>query len=191
MELGLYQSYGDSASGNSLFLFILNCTYSAIIKVDFERRFEGSEPGVNLFVSLDGTDCSINEQSPFSPLWYSHKLNVTWFEVRYRTQYRYWRCSMGVWWISMRLVFRFEACKKISCSCNRKCREILQTMDIKTRNISFIHKLIQTLRICKPRSEQDAKQWMWMDDWNNGMSWCTHFGTILLSMCIGFMLLSR
>jgi hypothetical protein len=75
VELGLYQSYGDSASGNSLFLLILNYTYSANVKVDFGRRFEGSEPGVNLFVSIHGTDCSINEQSPFSPRWYSHKLN--------------------------------------------------------------------------------------------------------------------
>jgi len=43
-------------------------------KVDFERRFEGSEPGVNLFVSIVHGR-SINEQSPFSPRWYTHKLN--------------------------------------------------------------------------------------------------------------------
>jgi hypothetical protein len=28
-----------------------------------------------MFVSLDGTDCAITEPSPFSPKWYSHKLN--------------------------------------------------------------------------------------------------------------------
>ena len=28
-----------------------------------------------MFVSLDGTDCAISEPTPFSPKWYSHKLN--------------------------------------------------------------------------------------------------------------------
>lgn len=29
--------------------------------------------GQNIFVSLDGTDCPINEPSPFNAKWYSHK----------------------------------------------------------------------------------------------------------------------
>lgn len=35
----------------------------------------GSNPAATCFMSLDGTDCPIEEPHPFSPRWFSHKFN--------------------------------------------------------------------------------------------------------------------
>lgn len=43
--------------------------------INFESRFEGAFPNAWCFVSLDATDCPIQEPSPFSSKWFSHKLN--------------------------------------------------------------------------------------------------------------------
>jgi len=46
--------------------------------IDLENRFDGDPPddlAFRCFVSLDGTDFSIYEPTPFDAKWYSHKLN--------------------------------------------------------------------------------------------------------------------
>lgn len=46
-----------------------------LYQIRMDRRFEGAPENAVCFVSLDGSDFSINEQTPFNPKWYSHKLN--------------------------------------------------------------------------------------------------------------------
>ena len=72
MELGICKSLVYNDSGK--YQLILKQIYQEYTD-RFEKRFKGSEPRVKLYVSLDGTDCSIEEQTPFSREWYSHKLN--------------------------------------------------------------------------------------------------------------------
>lgn len=44
-------------------------------QIQFRNRFRLSVPGQTCFVSLDATDCSIQEPKPFDQKWFSHKLN--------------------------------------------------------------------------------------------------------------------
>ncbi|KAF0702403.1 hypothetical protein AaE_015956 [Aphanomyces astaci] len=46
-----------------------------LTEVVFNNRFDEAPMGTNLFVSLDGTDCPVQEPFPFDPSWWSHKLN--------------------------------------------------------------------------------------------------------------------
>ena len=50
---------------------------SDVIKL--RNRFGGYRPGdtvrTNVFTSVDGVDCPINEPWPFDPAWFSHKIN--------------------------------------------------------------------------------------------------------------------
>jgi len=46
-----------------------------VLKIRFTDRFLGAYAGAYAYVSLDGTDCVIYEQTPFSGKWYSHKTN--------------------------------------------------------------------------------------------------------------------
>lgn len=43
-------------------------------QIEWENRYEGDN-GSRCLVSVDGTDFAIFEPVPFSPKWYSHKLN--------------------------------------------------------------------------------------------------------------------
>jgi hypothetical protein len=43
--------------------------------ISFQSRMVNAAVGQTCFVSLDATDCPIQEPTPFSPAWYSHKLN--------------------------------------------------------------------------------------------------------------------
>ncbi|KAI8802024.1 hypothetical protein BJ742DRAFT_912951, partial [Cladochytrium replicatum] len=47
-----------------------------------ENRFNKAIDGSNVFVSLDGTDCKIQERAPFDRKWYSHNFNSP--GLRYR-----------------------------------------------------------------------------------------------------------
>lgn len=46
------------------------------IKVNWNKRKDNSAPGQSCFVSLDGVDFPINEPTPFSSKWYSHKFKA-------------------------------------------------------------------------------------------------------------------
>jgi DDE superfamily endonuclease len=41
----------------------------------FDRRFDGFDGSTNCLISVDGTDCPVNEPWPFDRKWYSHKFN--------------------------------------------------------------------------------------------------------------------
>ena len=43
------------------------------LKIDFNKRFEGSDRNTFMFTSLDGTDYRIQEPTEFDRKWYSHK----------------------------------------------------------------------------------------------------------------------
>ncbi|ETV67416.1 hypothetical protein H257_16391 [Aphanomyces astaci] len=49
--------------------------FEDLTEVVFNNRFDEAPMGTNLFVSLDGTDCPVQEPFPFDPSWWSHKLN--------------------------------------------------------------------------------------------------------------------
>ncbi|KAG9414550.1 hypothetical protein AC1031_007957 [Aphanomyces cochlioides] len=48
---------------------------SCLESIDWDSRFDGSNNGATMFVSLDGTDFRINEPSEFDPTCYSHKFH--------------------------------------------------------------------------------------------------------------------
>jgi hypothetical protein len=47
--------------------------------INLDNRFAGTDfnnpPKMNCYISVDGTDCPINEPWPFRPIWYSQKFN--------------------------------------------------------------------------------------------------------------------
>ena len=43
--------------------------------IDFDKRKVGRRVGNRCLISIDGTDCQIQEPTPFSPKWFSHKFN--------------------------------------------------------------------------------------------------------------------
>lgn len=43
------------------------------MQINWEDRFEGAAHGQTCFVTIDGVDFKINEPTPFSSGWYSHK----------------------------------------------------------------------------------------------------------------------
>lgn len=45
----------------------------------WENRKVNGKPGQTCYTSLDGVDCPINEPSPFSPKWFSHKFKSAGF----------------------------------------------------------------------------------------------------------------
>ena len=60
----------------SLFLLPIHLSHVAVLQVKFENRFKEASRLINkIFFSLDGTDFPINEPSPFSKIWFSHKFN--------------------------------------------------------------------------------------------------------------------
>lgn len=48
-----------------------------ILKVKWEDRKKNARHGQIAFTSLDGVDFEINEPTPFSPKWYSHKFKAS------------------------------------------------------------------------------------------------------------------
>lgn len=52
-----------------------------LVQIQWSQRFACAPRDSKYLVSLDGTDCPIQEQSPFNKKWYSHKLN--WAGIRY------------------------------------------------------------------------------------------------------------
>ncbi len=48
-------------------------TYTHIYQICWERRFDEAVDGQTCFCSLDGVDFPIEEPTPFSPKWFSHK----------------------------------------------------------------------------------------------------------------------
>lgn len=64
-------SWSAAASRHSSLIAILN---PIGIQIRWENRYMNDNGSVCL-VTVDGTDCPINEPSPFSPRWYSHKMN--------------------------------------------------------------------------------------------------------------------
>ena len=56
---------------NHKIFFFLTLHYCS--QIVWENRFEMATIDQTSFVSLDGLDCKIDEQKPFSRLWYSHK----------------------------------------------------------------------------------------------------------------------
>ncbi len=48
-------------------------TFSTLIKIIWENRKNGAAQGQTAFCSLDGADFKIDEPTPFSPKWFSHK----------------------------------------------------------------------------------------------------------------------
>ena len=55
-----------------MFFLIIDSHYHYVLQVVFDRRFE-KDNGSICKISVDGTDFKINEPSPFSGMWYSHK----------------------------------------------------------------------------------------------------------------------
>lgn len=51
--------------------------FFSFIKVNWNKRKDNSQPGQSCFVSLDGVDFPINEPTPFSSKWFSHKFKAT------------------------------------------------------------------------------------------------------------------
>lgn len=43
--------------------------------IDFDKRFDGWDGHSNCLISVDGTDCPVNEPWPFDGKWYSKKFN--------------------------------------------------------------------------------------------------------------------
>jgi hypothetical protein len=46
------------------------------LKIHFESRFKNASFNATVYTSLDGTDCAIQEPSPFDRKWFSHKLRT-------------------------------------------------------------------------------------------------------------------
>jgi hypothetical protein len=50
-----------------------------MLQINLIDRFDGSNPNCPMlaYISVDGTDCPMQEPSPWSAEWYSHKLNAS------------------------------------------------------------------------------------------------------------------
>jgi hypothetical protein len=58
-----------------IILFVLHCTnYCFSCKINWQNRFMRNK-GNKCKVSIDGTDCPINEAQPFNPNYFSHKFH--------------------------------------------------------------------------------------------------------------------
>ena len=53
--------------------FLTDRSIVSFLQIDWEYRKDNAQTNCKVFVSIDGTDFRIQEPSPFSSSWYSHK----------------------------------------------------------------------------------------------------------------------
>ena len=63
----------QTKSCNGCIALIIVC--SQLCQIKLENRFKYRQPGDQAFITVDCTDCLIEEPSPFNSIYYSHKWN--------------------------------------------------------------------------------------------------------------------